>query len=234
MAFGPATIIVVDAGTFLLSAATLLAMRLGPVVRFNHNRRAPRSGLAQFARRTPLFPAVLLMTGVLSLTAAGVVSVALPALAADRFADGPRVFGYLLAGLGAGLLAGTLVAGTVRWPRRSGLVALALLAGHGAVLLAVPYLGMLEQVAALFLLGVVDGALGVLVLTILQRLPPENLRGRVMAAFTVVRTSTYPLAVALAGLVVSGWGAAVTVTVAGMGVIGVTVLGAAMRVVREA
>jgi MFS transporter, DHA3 family, tetracycline resistance protein len=240
---GPAAVIGINAVTFALSAAILVAMRrpvragegAATADRPVPGEAAPGPSLSRFVRRTPLFPAVLLMTAVLSLTAAAILSVALPVLAADRFSDGARAYGYLLGAHGVGLLAGTVAAGAVRWPERRGLVAVALLVLHGSGLVVLPQVpGLLPAVLILALLGVVDGALGVLVLTLLQRLAPDTLRGRVMAAFTVVRTSTYPLAVALAGIVVTRADAPAMFLVAGAGVLVVAGLGVLLRPVREA
>lgn len=231
VAFGAGPVIAVNAATFGLSAILLSAMR---AVRPPAPAPVPAGGLAGFVRRTPLFTAVLVMTGALGLTAAAVLSVALPALAAERYPDGARVFGYLLAANGAGLLVGTVLAGGVRWPRRRGLLAVGLLAVHGLGLFAIPYVGLALALPILALLGLVDGALGVLVITVVQRLAPEGLRGRVMAAFTVVRTSVFPLAAAVAGAVVTALGAPAMFVAAGVGVFVVSVLGVGLRAVREA
>ena len=167
----PATVIAVNALTFFVSAATLLrvkGLRAEPTQAGEGGER-DTSAFRSFARRSRLLLAMLVMTGVLHLTSAGIVSVALPVFAFDEFPDGPRVFGFLLSAQGAGLPSAPLppacaASFRARLPRRRA-------AGRPRCRscgVSVP-VGARTLMMSMAVLGLVAGLLTVLVLTLLSR-----------------------------------------------------------------
>jgi MFS transporter, DHA3 family, tetracycline resistance protein len=233
----PATVVAANALTFLVSAATLLrvkGLRTGSVDPHEGGAR-DTSAFRSFLKRSRLLVAMLVMTGVLHLTSAGIVSVALPVFAHEEFPDGPRVFGLLLSAQGAGLLVGTLAAGLSLRASGRGYLAVTLLVFHGAALAVFPYLsGLVPLMLTMAVLGLVAGVLTVLVLTLLQQISPPGIRGRVMAAFTSVTIGSYPVSVVLIGLIVTGWGVGTAFLIGGIGALSVAVIGITQRTVREA
>jgi MFS transporter, DHA3 family, tetracycline resistance protein len=242
-AFGAPTLLAIDIASFAVSALTLLALTgrtAGKPVPQPAPEPVPEpAGSAgtfrTFLLSSRLLMVILLMTAMVSITAAGLFAVGLPVMAKQRFAAPAEVYGVLLFGIAVGRLAGSLAAGTLATARWRGYKTLVLLAVHGALLVALPSLHSLGLLLpALALLGFADGTLLVIVLTVVQQLAPGEIRGRVMAAMTFVQTGSFPISVALAGLAISQWGVNRTFLVGGVGVLLMALLGAGQRVVRDA
>ena len=250
-AFGAVTVVATDAATFLVSTATLLAMAARPDASerapasdapasgaaplASAGQTAPAARFRDFALRSRLYLIITLMTGMVSMTAAGLFAVGLPVLADQRFTAGAEAYGILLVGIAVGRLAGSLLAGRLADARRRGRLTIGLLVIHGAVLTDLPawhHLGIL--LPALTVLGFADGTLLVLVVTVVQQLAPRELLGRAMAAITFMQTGSFPVSVALAGLVVGHWGLAAAFAAGGIGVLAVAAFGAGQRVLRDA
>jgi DHA3 family tetracycline resistance protein-like MFS transporter len=243
----PATAVVgVNALTFLVSAATLLMVRTGPVGSSSAPVAGPepttepapaavRTAFWEFARGSRLFIAMVLMTGILHLTSAGLVSIALPVFADEHFADGQRAYGLMLGVEGAGLLIGTIAAGLTAGLVRRGYLAVGLLLVHGLVLTAFGFVASLPPLLiGMAVIGLVTGTLSILVITLLQQLSPEHLRGRVMGAFTSVSIGSYPISVIVLGSVVDHGGTRSAFLLGGIGVIAVALTGLSQRAVRNA
>ncbi|GAA3816059.1 MFS transporter [Sphaerisporangium flaviroseum] len=242
----PAAVLAVNALTFLISAGTLLKMSgrreraLGAPGTTEPEPRGggqddARSGFWSFARGSRLFQAILMMAGALQLTSAGLVSVALPVFVDQEFSDGRQVFGLLLSAHGAGLLAGTLAAGPAWKVSRPGYLAVGLVVLDGLALLALTRLpGLAALMISTAVLGLVAGALSIIALTLLQRIAPPAVRGRVMAAFTSVTIAAFPISAAVIGLIVTGLGVEAAFVAGGLGVLVVSVIGITQRAVREA
>jgi len=245
-ALGAAAVVGIDAATFLVSTATLLAMS-----RRSSSRPAdptdstdstdttatasPAVRFREYALRSRLYLTITVMTGMVSITAAGLFAVGLPVLADRRFASAAESYGVLLVGVAAGRLAGSLAAGRIAAGRRRGRVTLALLVVHGAVLTSLPALHQLGPLLpALTVLGFADGTLLVLVVTVIQQMVPRELLGRAMAAMAFVQTGSFPISVALAGFAVGRWGLTTAFTAGGVGVLAIAALGAGQKVVRDA
>ncbi|MGE5286592.1 MAG: MFS transporter [Micromonosporaceae bacterium] len=235
---GAASVLRIDVATFAVSAVTLLAMR-------PHRTRpgtGPKDGQVRpggvsfpsFVLRSRLILVILLMTAMVSITAAGLFAVGLPVFAKQRFPAAAEVYGMLLVASAIGRLGGSMAAGVLIGGRNRGLIALAVLVVHGAVLMTLPGLGGLPALLpALAILGLADGTLSVVVVTLMQQLAPREILGRVMALLALVQTSSFPVSVALAGLFVSLWGVETAFVMGGLGVLAVALFGFAQSVVRE-
>jgi MFS family permease len=237
MASMPAVAVIsLNALTFVVSAGTLLKVcgrAPTPIVQQEGSGDGP--AFREFAKGSKLFLSMLVMTGILHLTSAGLVSVALPVFADQAFPDGERVYGLLLGAQGAGLLIGTLAAGLSAGLPRRGYLSVALLAAHGIALTAFGALsGLPSLLIVMGVVGLVSGSLAIIVITLLQRISPVAIRGRVMGAFTSVAIGSYPISVVLIGFLVTQWGARSAFLVGGSGVLAVAAFGLARRAVREA
>ena len=242
-ALGAAAVVGIDAATFLVSTATLLAMSArsssrpaDPTDSTDTTATAsPAVRFREYALRSRLYLTITVMTGMVSITAAGLFAVGLPVLADRRFASAAESYGVLLVGVAAGRLAGSLAAGRIAAGRRRGRVTLALLVVHGVVLTSLPALHQLGPLLpALTVLGFADGTLLVLVVTVIQQMVPRELLGRAMAAMAFVQTGSFPISVALAGFAVGRWGLTTAFTAGGVGVLAIAALGAGQKVVRDA
>jgi predicted MFS family arabinose efflux permease len=202
----PALAFALDAASFAVSAATLV--RLGttcppPASADNADAAdtsdtAPATSALGLLRSQRVLQVTFLLAIVLNLGTAGVIEVALPALAHGQLRSGPGGYGLILAGTGAGTLLGALIAGQVRPPRRPGVTALLAFQGAGACTLVAPFTGTTIGVAAAMGADALLVGFGnVFVLAAFQRWAPPALLGRATAILMLGAFGVSPLAVAL-------------------------------------
>lgn len=136
----------------------------------------------------------------LALIIQGPIEVLLPFLTRDRFEDAEATFGMLLAAFGIGGAVGSLVVSSLRLPRRY-LTFMILCWGGGTLPLVV--LGVVDNLgimlAALFVVGAATGAGVVIWGTLLQRLVPLDMIGRVASLDFFVSIAFMPVSIAIAG-----------------------------------
>jgi DHA3 family tetracycline resistance protein-like MFS transporter len=154
----------------------------------------------RFMVRTPWLLWTLLFASLYVLVVIGPIEVLLPFIAKDRFADGARMYGFILAFFGFGSALGALAVSSRRMPRRY-LTALMMLWGLGAAPLVI--VGMTTSFAlmavATFVIGVTDGAAVVIWGTLLQRRVPTEMLGRVSSLDFFVSLAFMPLSFAIVG-----------------------------------
>ena len=142
----------------------------------------------------------LLFGSSLALIIQGPIEVLLPFLTRDRFEDAEATFGFLLAAYGIGGAIGSLVVSTLRLPRRYMTFIIACWGG-GALPLAL--LGVANNLvlmlASLFVVGAATGAGVVIWGTLLQRLVPSEMIGRVASLDFFVSIAFMPVSIAIAG-----------------------------------
>ena len=188
---GARPVILLDAGTFVVAAGTVLALRL----------REPRPGLAaarsgegrgggwgaesgagiRYIMRTPALRRVLI-AGVIAVTAFGLFETVPFAVVAQGLHRSPPFLGVLTSLQGAGALAGGALAAPVM--RRAGeraLIAAGLAACSGAALLLITA-SLPLVLAASAALGLCIVWINVGAITLIQRRTPADLLGRVDAA----------------------------------------------------
>lgn len=193
-----------------------------------------RAGL-RFVVGTPwLFATILFATGAVLLII-GPIEVLLPFVAAERFADGARMYGFLLTAYGLGGALGALAVSSGRLPRRY-LTVMMLMWGFGAVpLVAVGGTHSFPVMAgALFVVGVTDGAGMVIWGTLLQRRVPAPMLGRVSSLDFFVSLALMPVSMAIAGPLSKVVPMQAIFTVAGLGPIVLALIAlAAARMPRD-
>jgi MFS family permease len=141
-------------------------------------------------------------------------------LAVSVLNAGEQANGFLNAAIGVGGLAGAIVSGVLVLRRQLGspLVAGAVLTGLGAIVLGVvPVLGV-----ALIAIGVSAAGsivLDVILTTVFQRLVPDALRGRVLGFLMTANTVSASAGAFVLPIVVTVFGAAIGLSVAGIAVI---------------
>jgi MFS family permease len=180
----------------------------------------------------PLLRALIFVLAVVNLAAVGPVVVGGAALAEARL-GGAGAFGVLLSGFGAGSLLGFVVAGSVSRPRRRGPTLLGVTALLGLGLGALGFTPSLPwALAAVAVMGVGGGYLGVVLVAWLQERVEENVRGRVMGVVSFAFISLDPVSYALTGFLME-LGLTATFAAAGALVVIAALLGAASREVRR-
>ena len=153
--FTPGVALAIDAVTFVVSAATLLAIRVTPrgagaagegdaVGESDHDTTADgasRKGFVRFLAVSRIVQLTLLIVLFSNLAFDAMAEVALPVFSRDYLGTGAQGFGVMLSAFGAGAVVGGLLTDALfRVPRR-GLIALGLGVVQGTALALVPLVG---------------------------------------------------------------------------------------------
>ena len=156
---------------------------------------------------------ILVVVIAANLASGGMSDVALPSLAHARF--GAAGYGALLACFAAGGVIGTLAAARTGGLRAPAIFASAVFLVERWRIALTPYLGgEAGAAAALFVCGAANGLGNVTFLTVLQKWAPPALLGRVMSAVMLCAFGSFPLSVAIAGVLVRHLGPALFFPVA--------------------
>jgi len=180
-------------------------------------------GVLALLRNSRALQVILIVVVAANLAGGGIDGVALPSLAHARF--GAAGYGALLACFAAGSVLGTLAAARTGGLRRPAILASMVFLIDGAALALTPYLGgEAGAAAALFTAGAANGLGNVTFLTALQKWTPPAMLGRVMSAIFLCAFGSYPLSVAVSGVLVRHIGPSLFFPVAGSLVV-VAILG---------
>jgi DHA3 family tetracycline resistance protein-like MFS transporter len=185
----------------VLLVATRPAKTVGPQQDSErpHVLRDMRDGF-RFMVRTPWLLWTLLFASVFVLVVLGPIEVLLPFIALNRFSDGARMYGFILAAFGVGSAIGALTVSSGRLPRRY-LTVMMLMWGAGSLPLVIVGATSSFPLMALatFIVGVTDGAASVIWGTLLQRRVPTEMLGRVSSLDFFVSLAFMPVSFAIAG-----------------------------------
>ena len=216
----------VDAATFALSAISLaLISTRSPAAAADGG--APEEtgpGVWTLLRTSRLLQVFLVVGIAANLASGGTTDVALPALAHARFGAGG--YGALLACFGTGAMLGTLYAARGRKLARPTVVACGAYFVMAAATALLPFLwGLPGAAAASLVWGVTNGFGNVVFITLLQQWAPGRLLGRVMGLIMLASFGSFPLSVAVAGLLVRHLGPSPIFPIAA-GLVTVAIIGA--------
>ena len=203
----PAVGSVVVAVLFAIGLVLLVATRgrpsNSPVREPGHEQprmlRDLRDGFV-FMLRTPWLLWTLLFASMFVLVVLGPIEVLLPFIANDRFDDGARMYGFILAFFGMGSALGALAVSSGRLPRRYLTVMMAMWSVGSIPLVVVGFTSSFTLMAvATFVIGVTDGAGMVIWGTLLQRRVPTEMLGRVSSLDFFVSLAFMPVSFAIVG-----------------------------------
>jgi MFS family permease len=201
---GPVPVVLLDAGTFVVAAGAVAALRLrepAPAPSAAHWRAEVTAGI-RYVSRTPALRR-LLVTGVIALLVFGFFETVPYSLVSQGLHRPPTFLGLLEAVLGAGaLIGGVLAAPVMRRTSERTLLALALLIAAAACLLLIPST-LPVVMAAMGLLGLAIVWFNVAAITLVQRRTPAELLGRVDAALTIAITMPQTVSIALGAALVA-------------------------------
>lgn len=223
----------VDALSFAVSAAALLAMRTLPALDPNAEEH-PFAAVAEGFRFTASKPSFRWMFGIVAvanLLIAGPLMVGVPVIAQSRLAEGAVAFGAILSAYGLGNLFGMGTAAATKRPsdRVFAPVVVALFLAFGVGVAALGFVrSMWPAVATMVVLGVGNGYIAITLMTTLQRMTPENMLGRVMSMLMLAMYGLTPISQALSGAVVKV-GPELLFSVAGAGLVATGVVAWAGR-----
>ncbi len=221
----------IDAVSFAVSALTLLLIpegsKGGQGDEGDETAGVPAGGEAPgvlaLLRRSRALQVILVVVIAANLAGGGMDGVALPSLAHARF--GAAGYGALLACFAAGSVLGTLAAARTGGLRRPMIFASLVFLIDATALALTPYLGgEAGAAAALFTAGAANGLGNVTAFTVLQKWTPPAVLGRVMGVLMLCAFGTFPLSVAVTGVLVRHIGPSLFFPIAG-GLVAAAILG---------
>ena len=175
---------------------------------------APPGGVLALLRRSRALQVILVVVVTANLASGGMSDVALPALAHAKYGAGG--YGALLVCLAVGGIAGTLGAARTGGLRAPVMFASAVFLAEAVAIVLVPYAGGEAGAAALLcVVSACNGLGNVTFLTVLQKWVSPGLLGRVMEMLMLCAFGSFPLSVAVSGVLVRHLGPAPFFPVAG-------------------
>jgi predicted MFS family arabinose efflux permease len=208
----------VDAVSYVAVIASLLAMRLETRKRSlatTRLREELATGFRYVTRFMPVRSALLLLSMVSIMGMP--YTVLMPAISANVLHGGPHTLGFLMTASGAGALCGALYLASRRSVLGLGRVMAVSASVFGLGLAAFSFSRTLWL--SLLLLPVVGGAMMITMAatnTIIQTIVQEELRGRVMAFYTMAFLGTAPIGSLVAGVAADRIGPQRTILLGGL------------------
>jgi MFS family permease len=203
-AFGGGVVALIDAGTFLGSAATLVALRFReppPAPKEHHFLRELSAGLTHIAR-TPVLRQLSIGLGA-ALLVIGFDETIIFAVNSQSLHRSPSFIGVLMSFQGVGSVLGGVTAAPLL--KRLGDVRMAgigiFVFGVGDAFLLVPQVGAIAGAAAVAGLGVVWAI--VAISTAYQRRSPTHLQGRVSAAANMLFSVPQTISIAVGAVLIT-------------------------------
>jgi MFS family permease len=162
---------------------------------------AGSGGVLALLRRSRALQVIVVVVVAANLAGGGMGDVALPALAHAKY--GAAGYGALLACMAVGGIAGTLAAARTGHLRRPVIFASVAFLVEAAAIALVPFFGGEAGAAvALCVCGACNGLGNVVFLTVLQKWVSPGLLGRVMGVLMLCAFGSFPLSVAISGVLV--------------------------------
>ena len=172
---------------------------------------AATDSLWRFAFSNPYFLMLLVILIVANLFS-GAAEVAFPAMANGPLGLDAQGFGFMLAAVGAGGLAGGLLAGAVGGRVNRGWISLIFFLVQVAPIAALAFAtNIYLAIGCMAGFGILNALGNVTFLTLIQRKLPRNLLGRIMGVFAFCNFATFPLSVAVAGFTIQNYGPRVVI-----------------------
>ncbi|HUZ01545.1 MAG TPA: MFS transporter [Thermomicrobiaceae bacterium] len=224
---GPTTVLWIDAGSFVVSAAVIGLVV--PSFRAERETAVPERYLTQLAAglrfllHEPLLRAMAITLGLFNGLQGPMFAVVLPVYARTVL-GGPAALGFLASAVGAGALAGATLYGAVghRLSRRS-LWFVGYLLSPFAYWVLAGRLPLPVLLASFVIFGLVMGPINPMMVTIRHERIPVAMRGRVFATYSAISQLASPLGIVLVGFAIAGIGLRPTVII-----LGATILVAAL------
>jgi MFS family permease len=202
--FGIGLAFAVDAFTFLVSVATLWLMKVSKpqeaAAGAGNILSSIKDGLA-FVVKTPSILVMFAIIAMLNFLFSGPVLVGLPVIANSRMTEGAAAYGVLMAAFAIGNLGGIIGSSAIKIkPNKLWLLYVAMIGAFGLGMAAIGFIySMWIGSAILFLLGLMNGYISILLITQLQKRTPPDMMGRLMSLVMFAGTGLVPISQALAG-----------------------------------
>ena len=218
--------------TYLAVLGALLAMRLSPVRRSvgpaQSAWRNIRTGLGYVLAERSI-RTLLVNIAVMSIFGLPIITL-LPVFTRDVMGQGAREYGWMMSAVGGGALIGALVVATFASRMPKGLVLGWAATVFGALVIGIGLVRSLSAVLVLLtLLGAALITMTALTNTLLQTLAHDELRGRVVSAYTFAYVGMMPFGSLLGGTVADLLGVPLALLVGGA----ISLLAAAILLLRS-
>jgi len=127
----------------------------------------------------------------------------LPFYVEDFMKVKPDWYGYLLAAFGFGTIMGYLAAGIIKFSGRSRCISLIVILIAFCILFGSLGLVKIPIIALTLILiaGFIDGIFNIIIITLLQKTTPSEIRGRVFGLLYTLSLALFPIAMGLSGIV---------------------------------
>ncbi len=229
-ATGMGIAIAVDALTFVISVITLWMMRSGEMLKTAAEKEVAGSIFTSvkegfsFMVKDPVLRMMFIMIALANLCFTGPLLVGIPFLADTRFEGGAAAYGIIISGYAGGNLLGIILSGVLPKPKKSMIrwLMVVMFAVFGLGIAAMSWISATWLATAnLFVLGILNGYLSILMITGLQRSTPKTLLGRLMSMILLANMSMMPLSQALSGAALR-WSVTAVFVTAGLIMIALT------------
>ena len=205
---GGASVLVVDAASYLLFVVVLAGLRVPPEPRVAEEQ-VSRPGLRpafRFVRRQPAVLAITLMFMAFNI-GEGMLLVLLPVLTRRELGGDAATYGLLLSSFALAVAAGSFVVGALEWRWTLGRSIAVVQIAAGISFLGLAFAPTLPAaMVVLAVAGVLASPMTIWAQTIRMRVIPPELRGRTFGLLRTLMQSTPPLGGALAAAMLMGDG----------------------------
>ncbi len=196
---------VVDALTFLVSVATLWLMKLAveKAAAGDDILGSIKEGVVFVFRDRTLFVMFLILAAI-NFLFVGPFLVGVPVIASERLPEGAAAFGLLMSAYGGGNLAGILLSGVVRpRPARMGYFTMGAIGLFGVGIIIVGFITSTWMgCLTLAVLGIFNGLLSIMLITMLQKITPPAMLGRLMSLAMLASVGLVPVSQACTGFLI--------------------------------
>ena len=179
------------------------------------SRPDQRATFWQFVRTSQVVQVAFVVSLFANLTFGGLIEVALPSLAHGPLAAGATGYGAILAAFSAGALLGGIATGMLGNIPHRAVLALGMALLQSITVALIPYAGLAGAIVFMAAMGVCNAVTNVIFMTVIQQIIPRHLLGRVMGVFMFASFGSYPLSVAIVGIVVARLGSAIIFPISG-------------------
>jgi MFS family permease len=187
----------------------------------------------QFVRESQVVQVAFIVSLFANITFGGLLEVALPSLAHGPLVAGATGYGAILAAFGAGALLGSVVTGMLGNIPHRGMIALGVAMLQAIAIALIPYGGLAGAIVFMAAMGIFNSVTNVIFITIIQQIIPRHLLGRIMGVFMFASFGTYPLSVAIVGVVVAHFGPAIIFPIGGATLFLAVLFGLSRKQLRE-
>ena len=192
----------IDALTFVISVATLWMMKV-------NSPDAPGSGSIlssikegiMYVAHTRDILLMFVIIALLNFLFSGPLLVGLPIIANSRLSEGAAAYGMLISAFAIGNLIGLLGSSAIKIkPGLLGPLAIVIIGVFGVGLAAIGFIySMWIGAGILILLGLLNGYLSIVLITMLQKRTPSDMLGRLMSLVMFAGVGLVPISQALSG-----------------------------------